>query len=138
MRREFTIRRKLLAEADPLTIFNAYALFLFSPGYANRHPDRVAAWIDRAASGTFHREISLQRTDMIMAYDGFDRLSEIRQPCFVLCGDRDFCTPPHVSEEIVREIPGAEFRILADGGHMIHDEQEDQYFETVHAFLARH
>ncbi len=138
MLREFTVRRKILAEWDPHTIYGAYALFLFSPLYASRHPERIAVWIDRAARGEFDREIALKRTDMVMGYDNFARLSAIRQPTLAVCGDHDFCTPLHISEEIVREIPGAQLEVLAGGGHQIHFEQEELYFETVKRFIDLH
>ena len=50
--------------------------------------------------------------------------------CSVAIGD--FCTPLHMSEEIAREIPDAEFAVMPDGGHMIHSDQEQLYFEKVY------
>jgi pimeloyl-ACP methyl ester carboxylesterase len=137
MNREFTLRRKLLAEVDARTLYDAYALFLFSPRYASAHPDAVAAWIDRAASGDFDRAIALMRTDMVMRHDATARLRDVRKPTLVICGDQDFCTPLHVSETLAHAIPDAVLSVL-HGGHFIHDEQPERYFATVQAFLARH
>jgi aminoacrylate hydrolase len=136
--REFALRRKLVAEADRQTVYDCYALFLFSPGYAARAPERVEAWIDRAAAAPAEREIALKRIDMILAHDVHGRLGSIRQPVLVICGDQDFCTPPHLSREIANAIPGAEFILLHDGGHLIHDELPDAYFAAVRGFIARH
>jgi aminoacrylate hydrolase len=138
MLREFALRRMLLAEADPRTIYNAYAPFLFSPAYASHNPERIAAWIDRTASHPFDRDIALQRTDMIMAYDEVARLGGIRQPTLAVCGNQDFCTPPHLSEEIARGIAGCELVVLPGGGHFVHDEQPGLYFDTLRGFIARH
>ncbi|HUB97883.1 MAG TPA: alpha/beta hydrolase [Stellaceae bacterium] len=138
MRREFTLRRKLLAESDPHTIFSAYALFLFSPRYTDRHPDHVAAWIERAASASGDRDIALMRADMVMTYDGEARLGGIRKPVLLICGDNDFCTPLHVSEQIAAAIPGAELAVIRGGGHFTHDEEPDLYFERVRSFLDSH
>jgi aminoacrylate hydrolase len=138
LRREFALRRKLVAEADQHTVYSAYALFLFSPEYASRNPDKVAAWVDRAASFPADREIALKRIDMIMAHDVLARLGAVRRPTLVVCGDSDFCTPLFLSEEIARAIPGAELAVLPGGGHFIHDEQEERYFETVRAFIDRY
>jgi aminoacrylate hydrolase len=134
--REFELRRKLMAEADAHTIFTAYALFLFSPRYTREHPAEVAAWIERCAGGTPEREVSLKRIDMIMAHDALARLGEIRKPTFVIGGDQDFCTPPQLSDELARGIAGVE-RLTLSGGHMIHDEQPQKYFEAVSGFLGR-
>lgn len=136
--REFALRRKLVAESDPQTIFNCYALFLFSPRYASEHPERVTAWVDRTASHTLEREIALKRLDMILAHDCLLRLKAIKQPVLILCGDHDFCAPPHLSEEIAQAIPNSQLVIFPGGGHFISIEQEEQYFQTVRTFMDRH
>jgi aminoacrylate hydrolase len=136
LRREFELRRTLMATADMHTLYTSYALFLFSPRFTRDNPARVAAWVHRLAGLTPEREVSLKRIDMIMAHDALDRLGEIRQPTLVLAGEHDFCTPPQLSDELARGIPGAE-RVSLPGGHMIHDEDETRYFETVRAFLRR-
>jgi aminoacrylate hydrolase len=134
MRREFDLRRKLMAEADMHTLYTCYALFLFSPRYTRVNPKRVEAWVERLAANTPEREVSLKRIDMIMAHDASDRLGDIRKPTLVIGGDQDFCTPPQLSEELVAGIPGAE-RVLLSGGHMIHDEDEAGFFDAVRAFI---
>jgi aminoacrylate hydrolase len=137
-RREFAIRRRLMAEADLETVMSAYALFLFSPRYARENPDKVEAWVKRASSGHDDRDIALARIDMIMAHDERARLGTLAQPTLVLCGDMDFCTPLSNSEELARLILGAELSVLRGGGHFIHHEQEQLFFDTVRAFLVRH
>ena len=132
--REFELRRKLMAEADMHTLYTCYALFLFSPRYTREHPERVAAWVERLSKVTPEREVSLKRIDMIMAHDALARLGEIRKPTLVVGGDQDFCTPPQLSDELARGITGAK-RIALAGGHMIHDEDPERYFETVGAFI---
>lgn len=140
-RREFALRRKLLAESDPRTIYSCYALFLFSPAYAHAHPDIVDRWVERVASSPLSpadRDIALKRTDMVMAHDALARLGGIRHPSLVVYGDHDLCTPPFLSEEIAHAIPGCESAVIAGGGHFIHDEQPDRYFALVRDFIARH
>ena len=134
VRREFALRRKLVAEADPRTVYDAYATFLFSPLFTRLYPERVAAWVDRVAAYPFEREIALARLDMIMAHDTLSRLNDIAVPTLALVGDHDFCVPPALTDELVRGIPGAK-RVVLPGGHMLHDEEEALYFEVVRSFL---
>jgi aminoacrylate hydrolase len=133
--REFELRRKLMAEADMHTLYTCYALFLFSPRFTRDNPKRVQAWVDRLAALTPEREVALKRIDMIMAHDVLARLGVIQRPTLVIGGDADFCTPPHLSEELVQGIPGAQ-RVLLSGGHMIHDEDEQGFSEAVRAFIG--
>jgi aminoacrylate hydrolase len=62
---------------------------------------------------------------------------EIRKPTLVVSGDQDFCLPPQHSEELARGTPGAT-RVTLSGGHTIHDEAPEKYFETVWAFIDDH
>jgi aminoacrylate hydrolase len=138
LKRQFALRRKLMAEADMNTVYACYVMFLFAPDYVSRNEHAVAAWIERVAALPPEREIALKRIDMILAHDALSRLRAIRQPVLVLCGDKDFCTPVHLSEEIAQAIAGAEFVVLPGGGHFIHFEQEQRFFETVAHFLKQH
>jgi aminoacrylate hydrolase len=137
LRRELELRRKLMADADLRTVYTCYALFLFSPRFTRENPERVSAWVDRCASGTPEREVALKRIDMIMAHDALVRLGQVRKPTLVIGGDQDFCTPPHLSDELVAGILGAE-RVVLPGGHMIHEERADLFFDAVRAFIELH
>jgi aminoacrylate hydrolase len=134
--REMGLRRKLMADADTKTIYDLYALFLFSPRFTRAHPATVAGWIERVAAVPPEREVSLKRIDMIAAHDTRSRLHDIRTPTLVLCGDHDVCTPPQLSEDLAQQIHGAELVVLP-GGHMLHMEQEAAFYDTVHAFISR-
>jgi len=136
MRRQFALRRKLMAEADAQTIYSCYALFLFAPHYASQNAERVAAWIERAAAHPLEREVSLKRIDMIMEHDLLGRLGDIAQPVLCLGGDHDLCTPFYLSQEIAQAIPGAQLEVLPGGGHFIHYEQEQRFFDVISAFLG--
>jgi aminoacrylate hydrolase len=138
MRRQFALRRKVAAAGDMQTAFSCAALFLFSPRYASENPQRVAAWVERAAAQPGEPEIAVKRIDMIMAHDALARLGDIRQPVLVVCGSDDFCTPLHMSKEIARAIPGAELKVLPGAGHFVYLEQEHRFFDTVRAFVGRH
>ena len=141
MRREFEVRRKMAAEWEPRILYSGHSLFLFSPRFTREHPDRVTAWIERAAAHpatSKDREITLQRIDMIAAHDAFARLSEIQKPSLVICGDHNFCTPLPLSEEIARAISGAELVVLEEAGELIEIEKEEQFFQRVRDFIKRH
>ena len=75
---------------------------------------------------------------MIAAYDAFSRLGDISQPSLVLCGDHNFCTPLPCSEEIARAMPDAELVVFEDTGELIEIEKEQEFFEVVSGFIARH
>jgi aminoacrylate hydrolase len=137
-RREFAVRRKAVEQFDPKSIFDLYSLFLFSPDFTHRQPQYVQDWIDRVAARPPDKEIALKRIDMVMAHDALERLGGIAQPTLIICGDHDFCTPLHLSQEMAKAMPHARFEILKGGGHMIHDELGDLYFKIVSDFIDGH
>lgn len=138
IRREFSVLRYLMDQADMLTVYAAFAMILFAPEYAARNPETIEAWIDRAAQMPEEREIWIKRIDMVMAHDELARLRAIRRPTCVICGDRDVLAPLSLSEQVAQAIPGSEMHVIEAGGHQIHTEQDTRYFEIVRSFIDTH
>ena len=63
------------------------------------------------------------------------RLGEIRAPTRVICGGEDILTPPVLSERMAKKIPGAEFRVIADCGHIAFTEQPKESARLILEFL---
>jgi len=138
-KREFAVRRKMVAEWDTRAMFSGYALFLFSPRFTRDYPEQVTSWIDRATArpiGPDDREIALKRLDMVAAHDTLLRLGDIRQPSLVVCGDQDFCAPLPLSEEIARGISDCEIAVLPGCGHLLQLEKPKEFFQIVHRFIS--
>ena len=55
----------------------------------------------------------------------------------VIVGDSDRLTPRSHSEEIVGRIPGAEFAVIKDGGHMVNIEHHEQVDALLQQLLVR-
>lgn len=136
-RREFELRKKLLREVGVRGATESNALFLFSPEYIRDNPARIAAWVENGANARVDVEIACKRIDMILAHDQSARLGEIRTPVLILNGVRDFCTPGYHSRALAEAIPGAELRLL-EGGHFIHLEHPQEFFNCAQTFIARY
>lgn len=136
-RRQFDMRRRMLADSGLRASTEANALFLFDPKFIREHPEQVQAWVNTSSAGTFEPEIGFARIDMIVGHDAFDDLQSITTPTLVLVGERDFCAPPYFSAELAERIPGAEFATL-DGGHLIFLEKPVLLHDAVEAFIAKH
>lgn len=65
------------------------------------------------------------------------RLGEITCPTRVICGDEDIMTPPAVSEQMARRIPGADMRVIPRCGHITFTEQPVETSRLVVEFLQR-
>lgn len=64
-------------------------------------------------------------------------LPDIHCPTLVVVGDQDAITPPVMSEEMQRLIPGAELAVIPDAGHMSNMEQPAAFNHALAQFLAR-
>jgi aminoacrylate hydrolase len=134
-RRQFAMRRRMLADSGPRASNEANALFLFDPEFARSNPSAVERWVDVASSAAYDPAITAARIDMIVSHDALDDLPRVTCPTHIVVGSRDFCAPPYFSRELAGAIPGARLTVL-DGGHFVFLEQPELFYRTVRACLS--
>lgn len=132
----FDLRKQVLRQCGPSAYLLQGAL-LGNPGWWNATNaedvlDGVAARM-RSFAGT---DVEMERMDAVCGHDLRARLPEIRAQTLVLCALDDQITPPPLSEEIARLIPGAALRLLDQGNHFAPVTMPDRYAEALNAFLA--
>jgi non-heme chloroperoxidase len=64
-------------------------------------------------------------------------LPAIHCPTLIVVGDQDAITPPAMSEEMQRSIPGAELVVIPGAGHMSNMEQPAAFNRALARFLER-
>ena len=69
--------------------------------------------------------------------DSLPLLPAIHCPTLIVVGDQDAITPPAMSEEMQRSIPGAELVVIPDAGHMSNMEQPAAFNRALARFLER-
>lgn len=67
--------------------------------------------------------------------DQRERVHEIRVPVLVLCGAEDRITPPALSHELARQIPGAQNETIERAGHLTNLERPEEFNTLVGAFI---
>ncbi len=96
-------------------------------------PELVAAFRDQLAStdpNVIHGDFT--------ACDRFDVMAEIQQvrvPTLVISADGDNLTPEKYGQFLSSTIPGAEFALIKDAGHMMALEQTEHFMEYLKKFL---
>lgn len=68
--------------------------------------------------------------------DQRDRAAAISVPTLILVGEEDGITPPALSEELHRLIPGAKLAKIAGAGHLANAEQPEAFNRAIESFLA--
>lgn len=69
--------------------------------------------------------------------DQRDIAASIDIPTLILVGDEDGITPPALSEELSRLIPGSQLQVIAGAGHLANAEQPEAFNEAIESFLSR-
>lgn len=136
-RRQFTARGQMIATAGIKAATEMAALFLFDPKFQLTNAPTVDAWVDAATKGASSLEIASLRMAMILAHDTLDELARVTCPALVIVGQSDFCTPPHLSEQMAAAIPGAELAKLP-GGHFFYMEHPAAFHDRVETFFRQH
>ena len=86
------------------------------------------------------RGLTAETAAAVMAgAEGWDvsaRLSEIKSPTLVICGDRDRSCPPEESLRLYRGIAGATLAIVPRAAHGVHLEYPDLFNAILGNFLG--
>jgi aminoacrylate hydrolase len=70
-----------------------------------------------------------------MKYDRRAKAGAVKAPTLVICAADDVTTPPYLSEELARLIPGAALKILPKGGHFAPIVEPESYNAALLGFL---
>ena len=120
-------RREIIGRVWPL---------IAAPGFAERHPDRVDALIDKVAARPTALAVILLQMQAIMGF-AYEReaIGGIRAPTLVIHGDADPLIPVENGRILADVIPGARLEILPGVGHIVADEAPERSAELVEEFL---
>lgn len=66
------------------------------------------------------------------------KLTRLTCPTLVLAGNRDPIMPHVFSEEITRHIPGAQYHLLENAGHLLEHDASEAYFRHVRNFITEY
>lgn len=105
--------------------------------FADPRDPRIASYTldDMVFSPAVLRAASLEGGDLGIEVE--DRLPHVPQPVLVLGGRHDRTCVPAAAERIAELVPDAELHVFEQSGHLGFLEQEQEYVDTVRAFLDR-
>lgn len=136
--RKFRTQARLLEELDVRSFYEINVLWFLTPQYMRDHPFAVQARIDSIVESAPAMDVLLAQYRANVAHYSLDRLGNIRTPTLVTVGSFDVAVPPIYSREAADAIPGAEFVVFKDGGHLHNTEQPDEFNAVTLDFLQRH
>ncbi len=89
-----------------------------------------------ATMGAIDPEAYRIGAEAVWLADQRDRAAAIGVPTLVLCGDEDRITPPALSEELARLVPGSQLELIAAAGHLANAEQPAAFNRAIDRFLT--
>lgn len=99
--------------------------------------DQVGRFVAKMLAGT-SLEVVSEFLPALHAHDKHHVLPSLqRTEVLVIVGDKDRLTPPRLSEDMIAEIPGAEFALLGDAGHMVMLERPREVNELLVGLIDR-
>ncbi|HEX6839834.1 MAG TPA: alpha/beta hydrolase [Polyangia bacterium] len=84
---------------------------------------------------TADQEVTLADFRAVERYDGAPFAPKVRAPTLVLGGEDDLMTPPRLTQELARAIPGARAVVVPEAAHMLAQERPERFFAEVESFL---
>jgi pimeloyl-ACP methyl ester carboxylesterase len=65
-----------------------------------------------------------------------ESLNELSMPVLVVTGDDDRIVPPADSVKLAKALPNGTLRVIANAGHVPHEEQPQDFMDAVSQFIA--
>jgi 3-oxoadipate enol-lactonase len=126
--------QQLVRDKGPAAIADALLPKLVGDSTRSERP-AVIEQVRTQITGNSAESIAGALTALMTRPDSTPTLSTIRCPVQIIVGDEDLITPPPLSEQMHREIPGSELMVIKGAGHMSNMEQPTLFNDTLARFL---
>ena len=104
--------------------------------YTRQHHPEVEMRVRQMIETATAQGIAAASRGMAQRGDSTDLLASISCPTLVIVGEQDVLTPPSVAQEYAAKIPGAQFVVITNAGHLSNLEQPDAFLQAVRGFLG--
>ncbi len=116
---------------DPVSVVDMTVKFSIAKANRERLSGPLRESMLKANPAVFHDDlVACDRLDVA------DKISGIKLPTLVICGDDDKMTPPSLSKYIAENIGGARLSLIPGAGHFVMVENPAGFNDAVKSFLA--
>ena len=103
--------------------------------YTRKHHPEVEARVRQLIDEATPQGIAAASRGMAQRADSTDLLAGITCPTLVIVGEQDALIPPAVTQEYASRIPGAQFAVIPQAGHLSNLEQPEAFLQAIGGFL---
>jgi 3-oxoadipate enol-lactonase len=126
---------EVASNAGMPVLMRQIAPWIFSPGFFEHEPDKLAEFIAAMETTTQGAAAFVAQLGALVDHDTSSRLSEIIQPTLVLAANEDILIPPSQSRRLFSSLPNAWWASIP-GGHGAMWEAPDDLNEALVRFLV--
>ncbi len=103
--------------------------------YTRRHHPEVEARVRQLIDEATPQGIAAASRGMAQRADSTELLGGITCPTLVIVGEQDALIPPVVTQDYASRIPGAQFAVIPQAGHLSNLEQPETFLQAIGGFL---
>jgi len=103
--------------------------------YTRRHHPEVEARVRQLIDEATPQGIAAASRGMAQRADSTELLGGITCPTLVIVGEQDALIPPAVTQDYASRIPGAQFAVIPQAGHLSNLEQPETFLQVIGGFL---
>ncbi len=103
--------------------------------YTHRHHPEVEARVRQLIDEATPQGIAAASRGMAQRADSTELLGGITCPTLVIVGEQDALIPPAVTQDYASRIPGAQFAVIPQAGHLSNLEQPETFLQVIGGFL---
>jgi pimeloyl-ACP methyl ester carboxylesterase len=127
---------------DPMTRLRNGIIVSTAPGFAEKNPELIQAWLDwRAANpldlAGYQAQMGIGVALLAEAAAFEHRMPNISVPTLILFGAHDKVVPLTNADLLAKQIPGSQIRILPDAGHFFPIEVPEEAAQAVLEFVKQ-
>lgn len=105
--------------------------------YTRQHHPEIEARVRQMISMATPAGVAAASRGMAQRADSSDLLAKITCPTQVIVGEHDTLTPPDLAQKFAQQIPGAQFAVIPQSGHLTVLEQPNAFLQAARNFLAQ-
>jgi 3-oxoadipate enol-lactonase len=123
--------RSIAASSNLRALAEARVDFLLAPGALDDVRTEVVETMAKIDAAAYRIG-----AEAVWLADQADRARAIHVPTLVVCGQEDKVTPPALSDELARMIPGARLETIPGAGHISNLERPAEFNRIVEEFIG--
>lgn len=102
------------------------------------HTDLIQSMVDyfKRDGLPITADVFIRQCDACLRHDTSDRVSQIRHPTLIICGERDQLAPLFMHRQLAEAIPNSHLVAISYGAHMVMVESAEHFNRIVLQFLT--